>query len=227
MARIIRGSIMEEAIKLRKQGRTYGQIRNKFQISKSTLSYWFKSIKLSENALIQLRKTQDINLKKARLASISALRVRQENFLKNLRKRLEPMISQALYPVPLKIALAFLYLGEGAKWKSHRGLQLGSSNPTILLLYVRLLKRCYYIDKTSLHCYICYRADQSPQVLTMYWSRTLGIPRKNFYDSKYDRRTLGKPTKNRDYRGVCIISCKGTEVQQELDLIIRMLHEGL
>ncbi len=36
----------EIAIKLRKQGLSYSQIKNKLDIPKSTLSYWLRDIKL-------------------------------------------------------------------------------------------------------------------------------------------------------------------------------------
>lgn len=226
MPSLIQKSVRLKAIQLRKQGKTYSQIRDKLAISKGTLSYWSKRIKLSPYALNQLKITQDANLKRARLSSQTALKIKQAKFLNDLRSKLKPML-RTLHPAELKIALAFLYLGEGAKWKSHRGLQLGSSDPIILLLYKKLLERCYSIDKNKLRCYICYRADQSLDGLIKYWSRILSISRKKFYKSNYDKRTVGKPTKNKNYKGVCVISCAGTEIQQELDLITRILYEGL
>lgn len=226
MPSLIQKSVRLKAIQLRKQGKTYSQIRDKLAISKGTLSYWSKRIKLSPYALNQLKITQDANLKRARLSSQTALKIKQAKFLNDLRSKLKPML-RTLHPAELKIALAFLYLGEGAKWKSHRGLQLGSSDPIILLLYKKLLERCYSIDKNKLRCYICYRADQSLDGLIKYWSRILSISRKKFYKSNYDKRTVGKPTKNKNHKGVCVISCAGTEIQQELDLITRILYEGL
>jgi hypothetical protein len=226
MPSLIQRSVRLKAIQLRKQGKTYSQIRDKLSISKGTLSYWSRRIKLSPNAMNQLKITQDLNLKRARLFSQVSLRVRQAKFLDDLRMKLKPML-RTLHPTTLKIALAFLYLGEGAKWKSHRGLQLGSSDPMILLLYRKLLKKCYSIDRDKLHCYICYRADQSLEELVKYWSRVLNISPKKFYKSNYDKRTIGKPTKNKNYKGVCVISCAGTEIQQELDLMTRILYEGL
>ena len=38
------------AIKLRKQGYSYNQINDKLGISKSTLSYWLRDIKISSQA---------------------------------------------------------------------------------------------------------------------------------------------------------------------------------
>ena len=227
MPSLAKRAIRLEAIKLRKQGKTYNEIRKKFPISKGTLSYWSKKIKLSEFAQKRLKKNQDSYLRKARLASLANLRIRQTQSLIDIRKKIKPSIVKVMNPEVLKIALAFLYLGEGAKWESHRGLQLGSSDPAILLLYKKLLKSCYLIDKDKLRCYICYRADQSLEGLIKYWSRTLNIPKSGFYKSSYDKRTIGKPTKNLDYKGVCVISCAGTEIQHELNIITKVFLEGL
>ena len=126
-----------------------------------------------------------------------------------------------------KIALAMLYLGEGAKRRSHRGLMLGSSDPLIATLYIALLERCYDIRKANLKCRISYRADQNIDALENYWSHITGIPRKNFYKTIPDPRTSGKKTIKHNYHGVCVITCRGTDVQLELEQITHLLKKGL
>ena len=227
MPRFITRSDRLRAIALRKQGKTYSEIRKEIQISKGTLSYWSKRITLSPNAKAQLQKTQNLHLAKARLAGVATLKKKRADFLQDLRERVSSIITRAMTPEMLKVALAFLHLGEGAKWKSHRGLQLGSSDPLILLLYIKLLNKCYNIDKSQIHCYICYRADQDLGQLRRYWSHILGISSDRFYSSRPDPRTVGKITKNKDYKGVCILSCAGTIVQQELELIPDIIYKGL
>jgi hypothetical protein len=124
-----------------------------------------------------------------------------------------------------KIALAMLYLGDGAKWKSHRGLQFGSTDPDIIKIYLRLLKRCYGIEKEKLRARISYRSDQNIEKLTNFWSRITGISKNHFYKTKPDPRTKGRKTRKKDYKGVCVIYCAGTEIQLELDIIARMFLE--
>lgn len=217
----------ELAIRLRKQGKTYSEIRKRVDISKGTLSYISKSIPLSHRAQMRLRRVQLLHLVKARHAGVETLKKNQRKALDVMRERVSAGLRNVVRPEVLKIALAFLHLGEGAKWKSHRGLQLGSSDPLILLLYMKLLEQCYNIDKSSFHCYIAYRADQSLPRLIAYWAKTLGVSRQNFYKSKPDPRTIGRATKNKKYKGVCILSCAGSQIQQELELIPELLYKGL
>ncbi|MDO8582220.1 MAG: hypothetical protein Q7S16_05105, partial [bacterium] len=127
----------------------------------------------------------------------------------------------------LKLALAFLYLGEGSKWRSHSGAMLGSSDPDIIRLYIRLLGLCYGIQSNRLKCRVSYRTDQDINYLQKYWSEVSGIPLVNFYKTKPDPRTKGKPTKKLDYMGVCVITGAGTNIQLELELIPKLVLKGL
>ena len=85
-----------------------------------------------------------------------------------------------------------LYLGEGAKWKSHRGLQLGNSNPDIMKLDIKLLKDCFGVSPKQLTAIVYYRADQNFSQLVEFWSGITKIPKGSFYKSKPDKRTKNK-----------------------------------
>ena len=123
--------------------------------------------------------------------------------------------------------LAFLYLGEGSKWHSHKGLTLGSSSENIILLYIKLLNVCYKIDPKNLKCRVSYRADQNINKLERYWSRATSIPLKNFYKTIPDPRTIGKPTKKKSYKGVCVVMTGHTDIQLELEMIPEIILKGL
>lgn len=120
-----------------------------------------------------------------------------------------------------------LYLGEGSKWKSHRGLALGSSDPQIIKLYIGLLNRCYGLKLEQMKIRVSYRADQNIDLLQNYWSKITKIPKRNFYKTIPDPRTIGKPTKNKQYKGVCVIYCSGTDIQLELELIPKLILQCL
>ncbi len=215
------------AVKLRKSGMTYGEISIKLKVSKSTLSGWLSGTKLNRRAISRLKSRQDKFLVIARDRAIAMNNENRANIRRAVDRTIQGWIENINWtPLLMKLALAFLYLGEGAKWKSHRGLQLGSSDPNIILLYISLLKICYGIDKTKLGCYICYRADQDIGSLKQYWSQITGIKINRFYDSKPDHRTIGKITKNVDYKGVCVVSSGGTLVQQELEAIPISILKG-
>ena len=213
------------AIQLRKLGRSYGEIASLLNVpSKGTLSHWLNGVILNEKAVARIKRKTEKNLVKARIAAQKKSKELREQVLEVIRKN-ALMVKKGVDGNinSLKLALAFLYLGEGSKWKSHSGLQLGSSDPEIVELYIQLLEKCYRIDRKSLHCYICHRADQNLVTLQRFWSRKIHIPLKNFYKSIPDKRTIGKPTKNKNYKGVCVVSGGSSKIQLELEMIPRVV----
>lgn len=216
------------AIKLRAQGKTYSEIKKKLCITtpKSTLSNWCKNVKLPKWYVSKIAKLNRKNLTYAqKIARISNERKR-ETFLNSLKSEAKKTIEH-LNKKWLKVILAALYLGEGAKWKGHSGLMLGSSDLNIILLYLKLLTKCYNIKPQEVKCRVSYRADQKIKELEKYWSEITKIPLENFYKTKPDPRTIGKKTLKKEYKGVCVLTCRGANIQLELEQITRLLLKKL
>jgi len=112
--------------------------------------------------------------------------------------------------------LSVLYLGEGAKYGRSSTLTLGSSNHLIIKLYLKLLKNSFAMDDTKFRVRIQCRFDQSIKDLENYWENITSINRKQFYPTYIDKRTKGKPTLKKDYKGVCTIHYFDRKIQLEL-----------
>jgi len=115
-----------------------------------------------------------------------------------------------------KLLLSILYLGEGAKYGRSSTLTLGSSNPLIIKLYLKLLKKSFTIDNSKFRVRIQCRFDQNIKKLEKYWKETTAIEKKQFYPTYIDKRTKGKPTLKKDYKGVCTIHYFDKKIQLEL-----------
>lgn len=215
--------------KLRSKGKTYSEISKKirYPIPKSTLSAWCTNAKLPKWYQSKVDEINNKNLSKARKMAWVSNKIKRERLLSELSKNNEHLVQKLNDGDVLKIILAVLHATEGAKWKSHRGLMFGNSDPDIVNLYLRLLNLCYGINSEKLKCRVGYRADQNPYSLKRYWSRITSIPLKNFYKMKADPRTIGKITKNKHYKGVCVISCAGTHIQLELEAIPKLILKGI
>jgi len=216
-----------KTIVLRKSGKTYGEIQKIIgkSIPKSTLSYWCHNLPLPLDYQRKIKDYNKFNLNKARKIALAVNRVKREKYLSGIRDRNAKFFGNINLKTE-KLALAMLYLGEGSKWKSHRGLMLGSSDSDIIKIYLKLLKNLYNISTKQLRCRVLYRADQNINSLQRFWSKITKIPFKNFYKTKPDPRTVGKKTLRQDYRGVCVISGGGTEVQLELEMIPKIVFLG-
>ncbi|HJM04729.1 MAG TPA: hypothetical protein QF549_03840 [Candidatus Saccharimonadaceae bacterium] len=154
---------------------------------------------------------------KALIANSEIQRLRKEEII----NRAELVVKMTDPSDALKIQLAILYKGEGAKYGAYRGLSLGSSDASILRLYIALLMIAYGKQLALFKARIQHRSDQDPGVLKAYWSQQLGFSENQFYKSYSDKRTKGSPTKKIEYKGVCVISCSGADIQLELEAIVQ------
>lgn len=217
-------SIKQKAIELRKSGKTYSEIiiaLNK-KIPKGTLSSWFSGIHLDEEQADRIDQLRLNNLKQARIMALKVNAEKRKKYLESLLKNNQNIFQHCNNKTILKMLLAMLYLGEGAKWKSHRGLQLGNSDPNIIKIYLRLLSLCYDVSPSDLSSMIYHRVDQDLGQLISFWSQVTKIPKEKFYINKPDQRTKGKKTR-KGYFGVCAIFGPGTKIQLELEAIAKLL----
>lgn len=204
-----------KAIKLRKRGKSIPYIENKLGIPRSTLSGWLKDVRLSgiqkkilknnwRNALIFARKRAVIwhNQQKEQ-----RLKIANEQ-ASHLLAKLNTADSNIL-----DIALAFLYLGEG--FKKSAGTGIGNSDPLILKFFISVLKISYSIAPSKVKCELHLRADQNPEKMKKFWSKTLDVPIKNFGKASIDYRTKGTITYPH-YKGVCVIRCGNVAIQRKL-----------
>lgn len=222
-------TIIEQAKRLRSKGRTYSEIMEELKIKtpKSTMSGWCQGVSLPKWYKDKIEELNCKSFSKAQQMAWASNRIKREIFLQNLLSNNNHLTKKLHDKNVLKMILSTLYLGEGSKWKSHSGLVLGSSDPDIIRIYIRLLFLCYGIKSEQLRCRVSYRADQDIQKLQRYWSRVSAVPLKSFYKTIPDPRTVGKPTKRKDYMGVCVVSCGGSHIQLELEAIPKLILAGL
>lgn len=221
--------LISGAQKLRAEGKTYSEIMRELKVGlpKSTMSKWCQGVVLPKWYKDKIDELNRKSFSKARQIAWASNKIKRERFLRALLTNNSHLVKKLRDKDILKMLLAILYLGEGTKWKSHSGLILGSSSPLIVKLYLKLLEVCYGIKSKTLKCRVSYRADQNLNQLQKYWSRAVQIPLKNFYKTLPDPRTIGKPTKKKDYKGVCVISGGSSAIQLELEKIPDLILKGL
>ena len=213
---------------LRSKGCTYREIIDQIgeKIPKSTLAYICKDVSLPKAYYKKIQTNNLSVLVEARKKALIYKAVMREKQLEQIKKqnaKFERMTQREA-----TLALAFLYLGEGLKRSStQRGLRLGSSDPKIIRTYIGLLKRCYGIETPMLKCRISYRADQDLNELQKFWASITGINIDKFYKTKPDPRTVGKPTRKSDYKGVFAIYCAGSRIQLELQVIADIINDAM
>lgn len=153
---------------------------------------------------LRIKKIMELNLETARGVAARSLRLRRQKYIEIVRKENVHLADIIKDRNIAKIALAMLYLGEGSKGK-RSSLVFGNSSPAIIRLFLTLLRYCYNIDESKFRCTVQCRADQNVLELERHWNKVTKISLRQFYKAQIDSRTVGRETKNKNYKGVCRI----------------------
>ena len=169
--------LREQAIKLRLNGNTFGQIRRELGVAKSTLSGWLKNLSLSEEQILLLTKnkslSRDLAIEKYRITRTNQRLNRIKKVFIEQKKTLLPLSKRELF-----LAGLFLYWGEGGK---HRGtVSISNTDPKVIKFALFWMTKILEIPvskiKVGLHLY----KDMDIEESINYWSIMLGLPREQF-----------------------------------------------
>lgn len=207
--------IKSDALRMRKRGSSIGNIESRLGIPRSTLSGWFRYIKLSKYHRHRLNIRRKRGLILARKEAVKWHHARKKERMANAvlegKKTIDTLDVEN--PEIIELALAMLYMGEGSKKNSQTA--MGNSDPLVLTFFVQAIQKLYGLSPSDFSCHLHLRADQDPKKLTRYWATTLGIPIRNFGKSLVDKRTAGSPTYPH-YKGVCTVNCFRVAIQRKL-----------
>lgn len=163
----------EKARTLRIKGKSYSEIKTLLGVSKGTLSVWLRDMPLSPK---QLRLVRDLNPKRIEKFRSTMQTKREERLAvayQNAVRNIQELSNREIF-----IAGLFLYWGEGTK--STRGTtSVSNTDPAVISFFLKWLhvQGISFEDiKIKLHLY----SDMDVGKETIYWSREIGIPVKNF-----------------------------------------------
>lgn len=216
------------AQRLRSKGLTYSEIKDKIDknIPKSTLSNWCSNVKLPN---FYQEKLDKLNLKsrdRGRKIALLVNKRKREKFLLGLERKNYHLLKSIDKDI-LKLLLAVFYLAEGSKHPSTQCLKFGSSDPETIRFFLRSLRKVFIVDDTKFRVEILCRADQDLDELKGFWHKVTKINKKLFYKPRTDKRTIGKKTRKRGYKGVCVIDYFDTAIQLELQLLGRLIVDKI
>lgn len=214
------------AIALRKRGASIRDIERRMGIPRSTLSGWFQSIELSVYHKKILEKRREAGMVTARKMAVVWHNAKKAERIAEAARTGEETLQKIDHYTKeiIELALALLYLGEGAK--KTLVTSLGNSDPLILRFFISALRQVYTVPLKDIRCELHLRADQDPESLKKYWSKTLRVPLSNFGAVAIDARTKGIATYPH-YKGVCVVRCSRVAIQRKLMYISRGFCEKI
>ena len=183
------------AIDLRRKGLSYSEIKKEILVPKSTLSHWFKKIKLSES---QIQKLKDRRLKIAKANS-------EGRILKTLQKMEEIKNSSAgdlkkISRRELWLMGVVLYWRErflhGNESDLRKGVRFTSSDPNIVKFFLKWLKDIGQLEKEEIGFDVFLINGKVAAEAINYWSQVTDLP-KEYFSHVYFQKSRRKRSKRK------------------------------
>jgi hypothetical protein len=187
--------LKEEAISLRKKGKSYNDIRKSLGIkSKGTISYWFRNLKLS-------KKSEKLLEKNKKLAHERGL------FIAN-KERTERIVEEndesykngkgcisTISEYELLVIGASLYWAEGMKSERtpNPSVTFSNSDPSMVSAFMRFVREILKIPEERIRAGIHIYPTIRPEDARRFWSDITKLPINRFYIiTQVSRASQGK-----------------------------------
>lgn len=209
-----------EALRLRKEGKSYSQIKTELGISKSTLSGWLHKYPLSREQINSLRSLSEVRIEKYRN---TMRRKREERYLFYYiqeKKKWFPFSEKELF-----IAGLFLYWGEGDKTSRH-AISINNTDPNVVKFAFNWMIECLHIPKEKVRVHVHLYDDMDVEEEIGYWQKELDVKRSQFtkpYIKKSKKTSLDQ--KGLFGHGTCGVRFCKTEIKEKLLMDLKVVSD--
>jgi len=180
-------TIKNKVFDLRNKGYSYNLIAGKLGISKSTLSCWLKDVPFSPNSLVlkRIKNGPYISGQKSHKKRVDKiLEIR-----KLAKKELGIISKRDLWMIGIG-----LYIGEGSK--TYETIRIINSDPQVITLAIKWFRNICNLEIKNITIAIHLYPDNDVKKCLKFWSKTTGLPTKQFRKTQIDRR-LDKSNKKK------------------------------
>ncbi len=220
----------ERAVQLRKEGKTYQEIRTLVPVSKSTLSLWLREVGLAK------QQAQRITAKK-RAAQRKGADAKHEQRL----QRMAAVFAEAKKDVPklsrhdLWLCGVLLYWGEGSKEKLYRGgqqIDFGNTDPAMIRLFILWLRRIMHVPDELIDLSIYIHESHRTHIdhISRFWLAIADMPHGIIKYVHYKKHRVATKRHNtrEEYRGTLRIRVrKSIALQRKIQGWIYGITEAL
>lgn len=188
-----------KAIKLRRKGKSYREIREQIPVSKGTLSLWLREIELTpeqkERLYVELRRKN----------AYKGAKANQEKRIKRTRQIISEAKKEAklLIKEPLFLTGLMLYWAEGTK-RSGESLRFSNSDPLMIEFMMRWFREICGIPEEKFRIALHIHALHCRRDIKRHWSKLTNIPFSQFHKIQVKPTSL-RHRRNKLYNGTCVI----------------------
>lgn len=208
----------DEALILRKKGHSINSIANILSVSRGSVSFWCKDIKLTEKQIQQIAEKSNHHATLSLLKSSEKQRqTRQKNIKEMTLLGIKEVGLLSLRDIHM-VGLG-LYWGEGYK-KGNQELGFTNSDPVMINFYIHWLKQVYHIEKNNLILRVSINKLHESRIhlVIKYWSELTKIPISQFTKTSLINTTSKKVYQNSSihYGTLRVKVRKGTELRRKI-----------
>lgn len=207
----------ERAIAMRKEGKTYSEIRKVVPVAKSTISLWLR----------------DVGLAKPQLQRISEKRKAAQQRGADARRRIRLERTQYIQGIALKeignlsrrelqLIGATLYWAEGSKAKPHSvstGIDFGNTDPEMIKLFLLWLRTSLAVDvnRINLSLYIHVNHKHRLSKVIHYWEALTKMKIRYVYFKKHNPKKSYRKNVGETYFGTLRVRVyESTDLQRKI-----------
>lgn len=201
----------------RKKGLSIKEIAEKVGVSKSTASLWCRDIELTPLQIKRLEEKEKDGRLRGRLKGARVQRERRlreiEKIYQQARKDIKRLNKENLFLIGVA-----LYWAEGHKKQGRLG--FASSDPKMILFFLKWLQKICKIPKSRLKCLIGINQIHRNRIdeVEQYWSQLTDIPRSQFTKPSFKKVKAKKTYKNfkNHYGTFAIRVSKSTDLNHQV-----------
>lgn len=212
----------ENALELRKLGKSYLEIEKQLGVPKSTLSDWFRGQNWSKEISLSLRqKTEPLHI--IRIQELNKIRGEHLKKLYDKAEREALEEFETLKYHPLFIAGLMIYWGEGNKASKSR-CSIANTEPLMIKLFLQFIKNICGFNSPRIKAWLLIYPDIEEGICKNFWMQNTGLEGKDFVKSIVIN---GKHKTRRLPFGVCSVGVSSAYLKRKILKWIELLAKDL
>ena len=205
-------AVKNQALGLRKSGKSYKEIANLLAISKSTISAWFKDINWSQDIKNQLiEKSKESSRKRLTHLNIERRNALDKHYAQAEQEAIKEFVD--LKKETLFITAISLYWGEGDKIFKNGIVRISNVDEKVLKVFNDFLQKVCNVSVENIRAGMLLYPDLNSEKCLEFWSKEIKIAKDRFFKStvikgRHKTRKLGY--------GVCIVSVHSKYLKKKI-----------
>lgn len=209
-----------EAIKLRREGKSYSEIKQQIKVSKSSLSLWLRNIPLTKKQLLRIEAKREKTIEKYRETMRLKRRKKLRGYYNNQFKKWIPLSEREIY-----IAGLFLYSGEGDKTKRST-VSLANTDPSVIRFTLLWIMKSLKISPEKIKIQLQLYSDMDVKKETSFWKRELKNKNLKFL-KPYIKKTKRVDVDHKGFgHGTCTMFVHNTLLKENVMMALEAIYDN-